>query len=629
MTTSFSSFLRKRLILLEGGADGHMSHLWEIANITFGDLRDIFTDLFKNNIKLTEKTDGQNLNVTFKDGEIKAARNKATLRDPMSIDDVAALFDNRGEIKNAFVNSMTDLQAACKALTPEQLAEIFNNGLNFMSIEIIYPPTKNVVYYDDRCLIQFHGINKFNDKLEKIGQDDSLALKLYNYLKDKNVINQSVFELTEPNFLKIKNSLKATEDLNIVLSDLSELVKGLGYNITVADYVKEKLKPTIIDIASDLGIYVSPKSEFVDKLAERYSPISIKRPTKNDLIPFAKAENIDPKSPNYKEFLNTLATLDKSVINESLMSVEKVVAKAGALLISNLTGFVSTDRSHSAQQLADELTSTIDNLKHKDDLTPDQLKKLEYNLNKLKNFGETPTGIEGIVFVWKDRVIKMTANFGPINQILGLLKFVRVPSTEPVKEAIIDATDPANKTLVLVAGSFKPPHAGHLDMVLKYADKADTIKILISNPQSEKSLRKTKSGTVITPEISKQIWEIYLKRYNLTDKVSVEVSSHPSPITAISKFIEETRPMENIILGVSNKDGDAKRFTGILKYFADDENLKIVDPLKTAVEPYQQNGEAVSATDIRNNIDNIDIIKKLLPAKLTDDDITTVTKLLK
>lgn len=625
---SFLKFLNK-YIISEGGADGHMSHLYEIADITLGDLRDIFTDLFSNNIKMTEKTDGQNLNVTFKDGKIKAARNKATLKNPLSIDEVAELFAGRGDVKDAFVNSLKDLQSACDTLSKNEIDSIFNDGLNFMSIEIIYPPTKNVIDYNNRCLIQFHGINKFNDKFDKIGQDDKLATKLYTFLKKKNAINQSVFEITKPTVLKIKKSIKAKDDLALVLSKLADLAKGVGYNITLEQYVKEKIKPIIIDTASDVNIYVSANSVFVDKLADRFSPISSKRPTKNDLVSYAKAENINTKDSNYKELLSKLAEMDKTVLNESMLNIEQVIVLAGSLLISNLVGFVSADRSAAAQKLSDELTNTIESLRSDSKLTSDQLKKLELNLNKLKKFGETPTGIEGIVFVWKDRVIKMTANFGPINQILGLLRYTRPTNESEMTEAVTSEINSDKPTLALIAGSFKPPHAGHLDMVLKYADKADKVKILISNPQSAKSLRLTKNGKVITPELSKKIWEIYIDKYNLRDKVTVEVSDVPSPITAISKFIDDNKPTENIILGVSTKDNDATRFKGILKYFAEDPSISIIDPIITAVEPYKSNnGEEISASTIRDNIDNLDVIKTLLPSKLSTDDILTITSLL-
>lgn len=119
------------------------------------------------------------MTVTCKDGELLAARNKATLKDPMTIDELAAKFDGRGEIKNAFVNSMKDLQKAVKKLSPEQQSEIFKDGKAFMAFEIIYPPTKNVVDYGNRCLIQFHGVNVYDDNWKKVSEDKEAADKLY------------------------------------------------------------------------------------------------------------------------------------------------------------------------------------------------------------------------------------------------------------------------------------------------------------------------------------------------------------------------------------------------------------------------------------------------------------------
>ena len=103
-------------LVLAGGASGHMSHLFEDPDLTFKQLKDIFTKLFKGKIGITEKTDGQALAVTYKDGEVKAARNKATLKDPMPIADVEKMFEGRGEIKDAFVKSMSDISKAIKTL---------------------------------------------------------------------------------------------------------------------------------------------------------------------------------------------------------------------------------------------------------------------------------------------------------------------------------------------------------------------------------------------------------------------------------------------------------------------------------------------------------------------------------
>ncbi len=185
-----------------------------------------------------------------------------------------------------------------------------------------------------------------------------------------------------------------------------------------------------------------------------------------------------------------------------------------------------------------------------------------------------------------------------------------------------------DKTIALVSGSYKPVTAGHLFMVEQYAKMADHVIVLISDPKSVKSIRKTCLGTVITAEMSKQIWQIYLKRYNLTN-VEVLVSNEPSPITAMFKYVDENLSDVNVIFGVSKKGGDELRFKSAMKYYADNEHINLLDPATTAVEPYvSKDGVPVSATDIRNNIDKPDVVRTMLPDRLTDADVKKVIKIL-
>ena len=45
-------------LIYEGGASGHMSHIFEDPDLKFSDLKKIFTGLFKGKLAITEKTDG-------------------------------------------------------------------------------------------------------------------------------------------------------------------------------------------------------------------------------------------------------------------------------------------------------------------------------------------------------------------------------------------------------------------------------------------------------------------------------------------------------------------------------------------------------------------------------------------
>lgn len=128
--------------------------------------------------------------------------------------------------------------------------------------------------------------------------------------------------------------------------------------------------------------------------------------------------------------------------------------------------------------------------------------------------------------------------------------------------------------------------------------------------------------------MSKKIWEIYLKAYHLKN-VIVEVSTEASPITAMFKYVDDNLSDVNVIFGVSKKGGDEERFKSATKYYEDNTHINLIDPIETAVEPFTaKDGKAISATDIRDNVDKPDVIKKLLPSKLGKSELAKVIDIL-
>jgi len=164
--------------------------------------------------------------------------------------------------------------------------------------------------------------------------------------------------------------------------------------------------------------------------------------------------------------------------------------------------------------------------------------------------------------------------------------------------------------IALVPGSFKPPHKGHYQMVSIYSGMAKDVVVLISAPGA-KSQRATKTGQIITPEMSKKIFELYVT--NLPN-VSVEISSMPSPVGAAYDALESLGG-KRVILGASKKDNDWKRWSGAQKWATGKGlNVEILDPQLTAVDVLDKpDGTPYSASNIRNNFDNPDAILADIP----------------
>ena len=140
------------------------------------------------------------------------------------------------------------------------------------------------------------------------------------------------------------------------------------------------------------------------------------------------------------------------------------------------------------------------------------------------------------------------------------------------EEEVVDAEQPeptpaTGKSIAIVPGSFKPPHAGHLAMIQHYADKNDEVLVLISRPL--KKQRTLADGTVITAGDAKKLWDILVSGMA---NVDVQVSNQASPMTATFEYIGDEGPLnpgDVITLGASKKGGDYKRWSTAQKYVKD------------------------------------------------------------
>ena len=177
-------------LLLMGGAYGHLNHPFDDKNLSFGDFKTLIINTLQGNLSsegtVTEKTDGQNIMISWKDGKLRAARNKGHIKNhgaaSLDINGVKSMFAGRGDLEKAFVYAMRDLQKAIGGLSQKQKDKIFANGKKFMSLEVIYPKTANVIPYD-KSLLQFHGTIEYDANGSPIGSDRESAGMLAGMIK--------------------------------------------------------------------------------------------------------------------------------------------------------------------------------------------------------------------------------------------------------------------------------------------------------------------------------------------------------------------------------------------------------------------------------------------------------------
>ena len=409
-----------RGLLLMGGAYGHMAHPFDDSNLTFGDFKSMITRLLKGGVNVkgvTEKLDGQNLMVSWKNGQLVAARNKGQIKNfgenALTTAGVKKMFAGRGELEKAFAGTMEDLENAIKGLTEKQRGHIFDNGHKWMNLEIIYVPTQNVIPYG-KDMIVFHGNLEYDKEGNPIGQDKESGSKLAGMIKQINQEIQNTFEIRGPVAVSLPVSKEFKEDQQYFIKKLYGLQKkyGLGNTDKITRY---------------------HEMWWLNKInAEaRKSKIKLDKPTKIALINrwvFGdKSKALNKKNFENEKVLDWAKKMDKINFNkfaqQNVAPFEDLFLELGAKVLTNVSNLIAASPDESVKSIKKDLKSTISSLQKGGDLN--KISQLKRHLNRLKKAGGFKRIVpsEGVVFNYKGKTYKLTGTFAPINQILGSLKY--------------------------------------------------------------------------------------------------------------------------------------------------------------------------------------------------------------
>ena len=413
--------LTESKILTEGGAAGHMAHPYDDHGLTFNEMKELVSRALEGRLDIeeavTEKTDGQNIQVTWKDGQIGFARNKGTVITPMSVQELQAKFGGRGPISDAFGGAAEDLAEAFNQINPEELNKTFKNGRVFANMEIIYPATKNVISYDV-AVLQFHNLVEYDDKANVVETDMTGGATLQRIIQDANAHLQKTFSFIPPQQIKLGRVYDFEDQQAAFFSEIDQLKNR--YNLKETDRVTEYHKAWWQDViqtkANELG-YQIPQ-DVLTALIYRWAF--------ND-----KSTNIAmlKKQIDNPEFATWVTEFDKKDFKvyqkQNMEPFETIFLRLGAVVLKNAENFLAANPSKSIQELKTELAQLIKELQASNDTAT--LKKLEHELRRIQRLGgfEAIVPSEGIVFVYGGHTYKLTGAFAPVNQLLGVLKYTR------------------------------------------------------------------------------------------------------------------------------------------------------------------------------------------------------------
>lgn len=627
------------------GLTGHIDHLYENPDLTLEDIVRIYRDISENrgDIQIYEKVDGYNIYLSYsvKDKKAKLLRNNGHIKTAgITIDELKEEFtskkiqSNKKPVPSNVVRTYTELLGFFEKIvdlafsTPEQKQLIFGadnqgNPQFFFNVELIDPNSPNVIKYSRKMLI-FHKLGNIKVDSSKgtieSSDTDEISQKLTELSKIFGKSSSvSGIEITQDRPSKIDRVNNRAIESELAALRKEFMKYDLDMKDTLGKYFIKRIESYLSDKKARLD---NRQTEFVVKsiLSVGLGSRHVKKPRINEF--FATTSMQD--SGDIKNFTNEEPA--KEIFKTIKAPIEKIMFDCSSILLDKYESIYVSDSKQTAEDIVSLINKSIENINTSG--TAEQKNKMNKQLDKLRgssvSFGELVNNpVEGLVFRYKDHTYKITSSFGPVNQIVNMMKYDPHQLNE-------NKNIEANGVKVLFAGSFKPPHKGHLESIKNFIklpsinEKNFTVEkvIVIMGNKS----RNSNNGKEFNLEQSIKLFKLYIKAAGLEDLVDLRVTNRDNPVKDVYDYIanehndlDKAQPGDVILLGVSAKD---RGYYSNLSKFVKDKPWQILfgTDYETPEFTTRQDSDktVMSSTSFRNAIskNDLDKIDSFLPDEI-------------
>ena len=322
------------------------------------------------------------------------------------------MFKDRGDIERAFVGAGRDLEAALGALGPDDVRDMFREGEKFMSLEIIFPDTQNVIPYGKSVLVM-HGTIAYDEAGNATAFDPQDGKVLADKIIKVGEHKQKMFGIQGPKTIVFsdKDTKKYEEATKNFMGEIDRLASefNLGDEDRVSEYYARWWSRELDKEAENAGVQLAP--DVKKNLIMRFG---------FEEKGFRLASIPDPATKKWAaEYQNTKLKHAQKVAQNPF---ELLFLKVGAMSLQRVESFLSANSPGAVSQLKKELIDAMTSVKAEDQSA--QAEKLQYEFDRLEKVGiDKIVPTEGIVFMYKGSPYKFTGTFAPMNQLLGTFKF--------------------------------------------------------------------------------------------------------------------------------------------------------------------------------------------------------------
>jgi len=400
--------------LQEGGAVGHLMHLYDNPDLTFSEIKEILSTAAEGNLEsVSEKFDGMNLVISWdvQADDLRAARAAGDIkRGGMNAEEIAAKFFGRGNVGEAFNSAFKVLHDAIGSLPEKTKTKIFGPNANrWYSIEVIYTENPNVINYDANSVV-FHGspVLEIKDGIvapaEKLDGVDLLKSKVASMQKAVTLRN---WQVRGPSII----NMKKLSDGSILSKALSEIDAAMSQaGVSDGDTVQDYLISLLNEEVESLGLQPNVAKAVVDRcIGAEGAPslIAIKKMVPKDLY------------ESVSEFVKN----SPSLLGQLVQPIENAIHEFSIEVLRGLKSTLVDDSDTEVLRLRSEVDKAIKAIESSGQDAAMEI--LNRQMQKLGNLENISAAMEGVVFIYKGNAYKFTGGFAPANSILGLFKYGR------------------------------------------------------------------------------------------------------------------------------------------------------------------------------------------------------------
>ena len=245
-----------------GAVQGHMSHLYDNPNLKFGDIQDIFQKAASGELVGTEKTDGQNIMVSYNVGDdtARASRNKGHFKvGGLTPDELQAFFGGRGDLEHSFSDSFRAFEEMARTLPEDAKLKLFGPDANiYYNAEVQDPRTSNVINYDVATLtIHRTGQGEYNkengDLIRSVPEE--YAAYLESLLdRTEDMIEDTAYRV-QVNAIRQLERLSNDSTLVLAIKRLKNFMSthGLSDNNTIGEYLVQSLDRQVSKVLPNIN----------------------------------------------------------------------------------------------------------------------------------------------------------------------------------------------------------------------------------------------------------------------------------------------------------------------------------------------------------------------------------------